>query len=538
MKKLILLFFALFILFPVITCVAQVDDGFHLPFLEEWNNGTFETNNWLTEGENWSINWQEGTPSPSAEFTWDPIQNDYQVALESYPLLADSLTEGDIYLDFDIKLDNYQPTGTEEMLVQVWNLDSLEWVTVSTYSNADGSFDWMSEHLNITDEAMGKVFKIRFLATGEYSLRILSWFVDNIHVHRECKAPYNLTVEAINNQNEIGFLLEWEIPGTSNSGWLEWDDGENDGNSIGTGQEVEFDAAVRWNPSMLSEYNGSEIEQVAFFPDESQAEYSIRVWVGQNANNLVVDQLVDNPIIGQWNYINLTTSLMIDITQDLWVGYHVNAQTGYPAGVDSGPAIDGFGNMMNFGGWQTLLEINPELDYNWNIKVFVRGENNDTVTKYAIYRSNDGYPYFLRDYSEEERYLDETDLCEYSSLVCFYVTAIYASETDSCESGFSNEACEFCEAISSEEESRSSLNIYPNPASDVLFIESSEEINYISIFNGKGEEVRRRSEEEEKGGRGEKGKALISVKGLAPGLYLVRVETGSGVMARKMLKNR
>jgi len=36
--------------------------------------------------------------------------------------------------------------------------------------------------------------------------------------------------------------------------------------------------------------------------------------------------------------------------------------------VDDGPAIDGFGNMMNFGGWQTLLEINPDLDFNWNIK--------------------------------------------------------------------------------------------------------------------------------------------------------------------------
>ena len=35
--------------------------------------------------------------------------------------------------------------------------------------------------------------------------------------------------------------------------------------------------------------------------------------------------------------------------------------------MDDGPAIDGYGNMMNFGGWQTLLQINPELDFNWNI---------------------------------------------------------------------------------------------------------------------------------------------------------------------------
>ena len=78
--------------------VSGKENGFPLPFLEQWNLGTFETNNWSIDGENWSINWQEGQPGPSAEFTWDPIQTDYQVALESYPLLADSLTEGQIWL--------------------------------------------------------------------------------------------------------------------------------------------------------------------------------------------------------------------------------------------------------------------------------------------------------------------------------------------------------------------------------------------------------------------------------------------------------
>ncbi|NTV84651.1 MAG: hypothetical protein HGA23_10185, partial [Bacteroidales bacterium] len=92
--------------------------GHSLPFLEQWNLGTFETNNWLPEAENWSINGNEGNPSPSAEFTWDPIQTDYSISLESFPLQADSLTEGSIYLDFDLKLDNYSATGTEQMLVQ------------------------------------------------------------------------------------------------------------------------------------------------------------------------------------------------------------------------------------------------------------------------------------------------------------------------------------------------------------------------------------------------------------------------------------
>jgi hypothetical protein len=537
MKKLTCIFFAIFSLLTVLPGFAQEEDGLPLPFLEQWNSGTFGTNNWLTDTQNWSINGNEGNPSPSAQFTWDPIQNDYQIALESFPLLADSITEGNIWLDFDIKLDNVIPTGNEQMLVQVWNWDTLVWSTVSTYSNVDGSFDWMSEHLVITSQAIETVFKIRFLASGVNSIDILAWYVDNIHVYRDCKAPYDLTVEAVANQNEYGFLVEWKNPGYPNNGWLEWDDGVNSGNSIGTGEEVEFDVAARWLPSILNEYDGAKIEQVAFFPAESQAEYSIRVWIGQNANNLVVDQPVDNPLIGQWNYITLTTPVLIDATQELWVGYHVITLTGYPAGVDDGPAIDGFGNMMNFGGWQTLLEINPELDFNWNIKAYANSENYDTLSKYAVYRSNDGAPYFLRAYTELERYLDESDLCEYSDVVCFQVTAIYKSEIDSCESNPSNEDCMLCPGIS-EAKTTLSLSIYPNPASDVLFIESSENVERVMIYDSRGDKVIRWEGVKGKRGQGDGETVRINVVGLVPGLYLVKVNLGDEIISRKIIVKR
>ncbi len=374
---------------------AQDEDGIPLPFLEQWNSGTFGTNNWTHEGENWSISWQEGQPDPSAEFTWDPIQHDYLISLESYPLLADSMTEGQIYLDFDLKLDNFNPTGTEEMLVQVWNLDSLEWATVNTYSNQEGSFDWTPEHIDITNQAMQTVFKIRFAAQGEYSVNLVSWFIDNIHVYRVCKAPDELTVGF--DFWYQGIALNWSDPYGPDNQWIHWDDGVNSGNSIGTGSEVEFDVAARWTQYQLTDFEGYEITQIAFFPAESQASYNVRVWTGENAVDLVFDQPVPDPVIGQWNYIMLDPSLLIDITKELWVGYYVNAQTGYPAGVDDGPAIDGYGNMMNFGGWQTLLEINPELDFNWNIKVYIQQTiNAQVVSKYGVYRSDDSWAIFLK----------------------------------------------------------------------------------------------------------------------------------------------
>ena len=106
------------------------------------------------------------------------------------------MTEGKIWLDFDLKLDAVQPTGEEMLHVQVWNWDSQAWSTVAEYSNVDGSFDWTSEHINIKSQAMNKVFKVRFHATGVNSINILSWFVDNIHIYRACDAPTELTADS------------------------------------------------------------------------------------------------------------------------------------------------------------------------------------------------------------------------------------------------------------------------------------------------------------------------------------------------------
>ena len=256
-----------------------------------------------------------------------------------------------------------------------------------------------------------------------------------------------------------GIVLNWEGPGIPGvDEWIHWDSGVNTGNSIGTNSAVEFDVAARWEPAQLAVYEGASVTQVTFVPAEAQCTYSIRIWVGAGAANLVVDQPVPNPVIGQWNEVTLTTPVPVDITQELWVGYYVNAQTGYPAGCDDGPPVDGYGNMMNFGGWQTLLQINPELTFNWNIaahlvtvtgvtmplsksiapyetpavsfaanpspdqvvREFSAGNGSRELTGYNIYRSEDGGEYMMLDYTTETTYLDTDE-----DLVVGYVLLLH-----------------------------------------------------------------------------------------------------------------
>jgi hypothetical protein len=69
----------------------------------------------------------------------------------------------------------------------------------------------------------------------------------------------------------------------------------------------------------------------------------------------------------------LTTPVPIPTTGDVYIGFEVNTQGGYPAGCDSGPQIEGKGNMMYFqGAWTTLTALAPTLTYNWLVQTFVQ----------------------------------------------------------------------------------------------------------------------------------------------------------------------
>jgi hypothetical protein len=521
--------------YDVSNVVSHRGDGLPLPFLEQWNLGNFETNNWSPDGLNWSISGQAGNPIPAAEFYWEPVQTDYFLTLESYPLLADLLAVGQIYLDFDIRLNNLVTTGTEHLLVQVWNWESQAWTTVHAFSNEEGSFGWVSEHLDITELAMHQVFKVRFAATRENSANILRWNIDNIHVYRTCSPPLNLTANKYGGFPGM-FIIEWERPvgETPPDQWIHWDDGWAV-NGVGFPIVMDIDVASRWGTAQLDDFVNASLTQIAFFPLEEKATYKVRAWQGSGADSLLIDQLVITPQIDAWNYITLDNPVLIDITQELWVGYHFYSETGTPAGVDDGPAIDGYGNMIKNDGsqWQSLLEIDPALDFNWSIAAYIHYDSVESdFLKFALYRSDDTGPYFLRDYTYQNYYLDDSTCAVYMGYYNYKVTAIYASGNDTCESGFSNEEGDVCEGIYDEVQ-KFYLSIYPNPASDVLFIESSEQIERVSVFDSKGGQVVGWSGGQVVGWSG--GRVEIPVKGLVPGLYLVRVETGSGVVGRKVV---
>lgn len=120
-----------------------------------------------------------------------------------------------------------------------------------------------------------------------------------------------------------------------------------------------------------------------------------------------------NPPTSSWvtaelyNYIsdlNDTTevsSITIDSTMDIWFGVIISDYTApnYPMGVDNGPDVNGYGNMMsslginiNFNSgyfpfnWQTLSDNNPDLPFNWALKLNLIQDK--SLDEYLIYEDS------------------------------------------------------------------------------------------------------------------------------------------------------
>ena len=180
--------------------------GHLLPFLETWDQSNFNYNNWTFDPEagNWSITNTLGHPAPSAQFSWTPLRTNYSYSLVSPVLDATSVACSNIWLNFDYRLLNLNPTGNEKLDVEVFYNNT--WHGLAEFSN-NGSTFWISNHLDISP-VKGNAFSLRFRASGKNSDDIVNWNIDNINVNAVCKSPEKLAAEPSGQD----ILLTWSPP--------------------------------------------------------------------------------------------------------------------------------------------------------------------------------------------------------------------------------------------------------------------------------------------------------------------------------------
>ena len=547
--------------------IVQVTYGHPLPFNEEWVSGAFDLNQWSHEG-NWRVNGQIGDPEPSAEFTWDPVISDYRSAMTSYPIdginVGDPFIDGNIWFDYTVRLDDRNTTGDEFLKIDVGTAGN--WQTIATYDNANGSFDWKNFHHNISGIAFGEIFRIRFVAEGVNSSDILSWFVDNIHVYRTCAGVRNLT--AIPGTGSVPsdlcgeVYLNWNSPATGGGGgggfgeWIHWDDGINiDGIGL-TGGGV-FSVASHWDPDMLVAYQGANITKIRFYVYDNviASAYTVMVWEGAMGGTLLYEQDVTGTTAAAWFEHTLTSAVAIDVTQELWFGYTVNQpDLENPAGFDAGPGVTGYGDMINLGGWEPIM--NYGFDLNWNLQAYVTDETGDVVamepkldnivrTQGDLNADNNkevpgiapnyntgnrelqGYNIYVNgaflDFTADTTYLHTVTV---NDLYTYEVTALYEDcESDTAAGPVSVDV--FCVGINDLLDDEG-FAVYPNPAKEVLNIMSSQDIQIVTILNNVGQVVYNHKVVNDN-------LLTINTSSYEAGVYMVKIETEDNIIVRKII---
>lgn len=337
-------------------------------------------------------------------------------------------------------------------------------------------------------------------------------------------APINLDASIVNFNNAD---LTWNKPlAAFDSEWFTYS-AENINNAIGRGDALNFDAAARWTPDMLANYNGGILTTIDFVPYEptSVCTYTVKVWQGGNNNPvLVYSQLVPEIELQDWTRVTLDQPVVIDVTKELWIGFNINTTGGFPAGCDDGPQVEGFGNMMTWnGGWSTLTNIGgPNLTYNWAVKGYIEGSGL-LVESYNIFRKDDLAGNFNLIGStgvNNRRYLDVgLDNGNYY----YHVKALYAGG----ESAPSNEAVVQITSVSELSGSAGTLQIYPNPTKDQFTIKSETELQSVTMVNYSGQVVYSRKVAGQE--------LLINAREFAKGVYTLQVETSDGRSIHKMI---
>jgi hypothetical protein len=177
--------------------------------------------------------------------------------------------------------------------------------------------------------------------------------------------------------------LSWLPPGI-NPNMLQYGNGGIQV-AIGYGVPGVFEAAAKFGPETLQYYTGKVLSHIGFFLWETGPDFSLKVYSGENAENLIYEQVIGNELAVGWNDIALDQALAITADDYLWIGYELTQQDIYYAsGVDFGPAEPGKGDLVRIEGGEWTFLTDYGLPYNWNLRGWVSEGDSSMLLSQAV----------------------------------------------------------------------------------------------------------------------------------------------------------
>lgn len=509
--------------YPAGPVTVDITYGRHLPFMETWDQENFDYNNWVFEPDagNWSIDNNLGNPVPSAQFSSNPPRINYSYSLITPVLNASSLACANIWLNFDYRLLDHNATGNEKMNVEIFYNNT--WHGIVEYSNA-GNTSWIFSHLDITP-VKGKAFRIRFRASGVNSEDIINWNIDNINVYGICKPPAQLAA----GSSGYDIRLTWSAPVCE------------DGYPLQEGFEEANFPPVNWTQVITNINNVTWKQTSSASPAgvHSGMYASGLTWDYSHQDEWLIAQNIE--ITGDlkfWSYAYQGSTHLdhyyVRISEDQGIHWEILLDmTALPLF----PSVSGYNewsvpytlNLSSHLGqvvdiaWQAVDGDGQGLWYAWIIDDCSVGSKKISLSTYTT--SPEGYTIFRQDagYGDfnllnpnpvyDTTYLDQGLV---PTIYRYYVTTY----NPDCSFSASSDTVLINLVTGISSHAKHFLNIFPNPAQDLVTVKSSSEITSIDVFNYLGQRVYRNSDFP-----GMEWK--VNVSDFQRGVYFFRIKTGS-----------
>ena len=245
---------------------------------------------------------------------------------------------------------------------------------------------------------------------------------------------------------------------------------------------------------------------------------------------MVFSKTLVDPILGQWNTIEIDENIYLENGKDYFFGYKAYAVGGYFLPIDDRYGVQGKGNLIELNpseGWTT----NSDLGLPWgNYMISTTLENttdreekqsnlnSDVLTGYRIYRNGDliaEIPYTFQTYFTDTEFTREFE-AEYC------VTAVYGDEE-------SEPVCATATITGIGEETKAyGITVAPNPTNGQVII-TGKNLKQAEVVNLLGQRVATVA--------GEGDVLHIDMANLPKGVYFVRIKDGEGrTCVRKVVK--
>jgi hypothetical protein len=312
--------------------------------------------------------------------------------------------------------------------------------------------------------------------------------------------------------------------------WYDYDRGIYGGNAIGSCPGCPVEVAIRWEANHFELYDSLYISKIRYVIRESALDHALRVY---QVENELFDTLLNYPLEEDLVYYVFDTMefapIPLDISKELWVGLWVSdLGPGFPLAVGNSPVINGYGNMVkiyDYGYWQTLMELNPDFDWPWNIGAYLETPNDSIIYPvFNVYRAIDDQPFekIHEGYCFDTVYHDYINNLEPDKLH-YYVTCVY-------EDGESMPSDTLHVSLVNTPEivQHNKIKVFPNPATDRVMIESGNgKIKSLSLINNEGEEILNKITDSER--------VELDISKIPGSFYILKTITSDGVFTSKLL---